>query len=144
MGIESQLVKTEYGYKIQQYINGRDCLIKYMKKENYIQLLYGTEKYPYPDEDNADEIYHITNVPGTEYFTIVQTNAAGGRLNAATWCSTGDIISRKGIAKKAEQDDMLSQTSYLCMNLYFSLRRANSADKVYEKVHEINKIVGKA
>lgn len=136
------LKKTEYGASMECFI-GRESRIKYYKKQNFIQLQYGIDGYSYSDTEAADRYFQIVPVPGSEYYTITELDPEDkGRMVSATWCSTGDIIDRKGKYNWREEEDVAGQTFYLCTNLFKALMRAEKAEKLYQNAEQFKKIMG--
>lgn len=136
------LKKTEYGASMECFI-GRDSRIKYYKDQNFIQIQYGIDGYPYFDTASADKYYQVVRVPGSEYYTITELDpkTENGRVVSATWCSTGNIIDKKGRYTAKEMSDVAGETFYLCTNLYNALKRAEKAEKLYQRALEFKEIM---
>ena len=139
---ELSLKKTEYGASMECFLS-RQSRIKYYKKQNFIQIQYGIESYPYSDTESADRYFQVAPVPGTEYYTIIELNPKDkGRMVSATWCSTGNIIDRKGKYTWKDDEDIARETFYLCTNLFNALMRAETAEKLYQNAEQFKKIMG--
>lgn len=139
---ELMLKKTEYGASMECFIN-RESRIKYYKKQNFIQLQYGIDGYNYSDTESADRYFQIVPVPGTEYYTITEMDPKEKtRMVSATWCSTGNIIDKKGKFSWKDQEDVAGETFYLCTNLFNALMRAEKAEKLFQNAEQFKKIMG--
>lgn len=138
------LIKTKTGYVIENTgICGRESRIVYYKRENFIQLQYGIEKHPYLDEDGkADRLFQIVPVPGSEYSTIMELDPKGeGRMVAATWCSSGDLIWKHGIFLKSEEESVIKETYNLVLMLFLGHERAKAAEKLMDLADSIKNIM---
>lgn len=135
-----ELEKTDYGYIITDgTIGGKATQIKYFKDDNVIDLVLNN---PIPGERVA--IYRIAQMPGTEYFTMIQIEGIeeDQKLFASTWCSCSDIISKKGDISNDKPIDIAWETFSLCINLYQELYKAQCAYNVYENAKGIVKALG--
>ena len=140
--LELTLKKTEYGACMECFLS-RQSRIKYYKKQNFIQIQYGIESYPYTDTQSADRYFQVTPVPGSEYYTIIELDPKDqGRMVSATWCSTGNIIDKKGKYTWKEEEDVARETYHLCSNLITSMFRAEKAEQLYQNAEQFKKIMG--
>lgn len=139
---ELSLKKTEYGASMECFI-GRESRIKYYKKQNFIQLQYGIEGCCYSDTESADRYFQIVPVPGSEHYTITELDPKEKtRMVSATWCSTGNIIDKKGKCARKDEDDVAVETFYLCTNLFNALMRAEKAEKLFQNAEQFKNIMG--